>query len=239
MKLDEPEFVRREYASEERLLVRQRTFRELLEGPSAVEVAFRAVEEVSPRRVLEVGCGPGELAERMTRELEAEVVALDLSPRMVELARTKGVNARVGDVQELPFPDGSFDCALAGWMLYHASDLDRGLAELARVLQPDGRLVAATYAVDNQHEVWALLGDTTDPRHSFSDENGEEALSRHFGRVERRDVRATTVFPDRASLVEYVRASIRRRNLADRVPHFEGPFRSRNRQIVFVAEKRA
>ena len=61
---------------------------------------------------------------------------VDVSPRMVELARARGVDARVGDVQELPFDDGSFDCAVAAWMLFHVPDLDRGLAELARVLRP-------------------------------------------------------------------------------------------------------
>ena len=45
---------------------------------------------------------------------------------MVELARARGVDARVGDVQELPFADGAFDCVVAAWMLYHVPDLDRG-----------------------------------------------------------------------------------------------------------------
>ena len=70
MRIDDPEVVAREYASEERLAARNRTFRELLEGPSAEDEALRAVAEVAPRRVLEVGCGTGELAERLAREFE-------------------------------------------------------------------------------------------------------------------------------------------------------------------------
>ncbi len=46
----------------------------------------------------------------------------------------------------LPFGEGEFDVAVAAWMLYHAPDLDRALAELARVLKPAGRLVAVTAA---------------------------------------------------------------------------------------------
>ena len=88
--------------------------------------------DVAPQSVLEVGCGEGELAERVQRELGAEVVALDQSERMVELTRRRGVDARVGDVQDLPFPDECFDVAVAAWMLYHVPDLDRGLGELAR-----------------------------------------------------------------------------------------------------------
>ena len=45
---------------------------------------------------------------------------------MVELARARGVDARVGDVQALPFEDESFDAALAAWMLYHVPDVERG-----------------------------------------------------------------------------------------------------------------
>ena len=79
-----------------------------------------------------------------TRELGVEIVALDQSARMVALAAARGVDARVGDVQELPFADESFDVAVAAWMLYHVPDLDRALAELARVLVRGGRLVAVT-----------------------------------------------------------------------------------------------
>ena len=89
--------------------------------------------------MLEVGCGEGELSERLQRSLGVEVIALDQSGRMVELTRKRGVNAVVGDVQQLPFEQGSFDVVVAAWMLCHMPDLDRGLAEIARVLRPGGR----------------------------------------------------------------------------------------------------
>src|SRR5918911_5555528 len=104
------------------------------------------------------GLRPGELAARIQDELGADVVAVDISPRMVELARGRGVDARVGDAQELPFAPGEFDCAVAAWMLYHIPDPDRALAELARVLERGGRLVAVTNAPDHLRELRALLG---------------------------------------------------------------------------------
>ena len=59
-----------------------------------------------------------------------------------------GVDARVGDVQDLPFEDGEFDCAVAAWMLYHVPDVERALAELARVLRPaDGLSQSRTAAI--------------------------------------------------------------------------------------------
>jgi ubiquinone/menaquinone biosynthesis C-methylase UbiE len=79
----------------------------------ADDVAFEAVAEVSPSRVLEVGCGTGEFAERVARELGAEVVAVDFSARMVELTAARGIDARVADVQALPFEDAEFDVAVA------------------------------------------------------------------------------------------------------------------------------
>src|SRR5919204_4728862 len=115
------------------------------------------IHEAEPRRVLDVGCGTGELAERVARELGADVVAIDISQRMVELTRARGIEARVADVQALPFGDGEFDCVAACWVLYHASDVDAAIAECARVLQPGGRLVAATVG-DNIPEVWELIG---------------------------------------------------------------------------------
>ena len=62
----------------------------------------------------------------------------------MELTAARGVEARVADVQDLPFADDSFDVVAAMWMLYHVPDLDRGLAEVRRVLRPGGRLVAVT-----------------------------------------------------------------------------------------------
>jgi len=237
VKIDDAEFVRREYASEEKLAARRCAWSEWLEGPNSEDVAFRAVAEWQPERVLEVGCGEGEFAERLGCKLRGEVVALDISPRMVELARARGVDACVGDVQKLPFDDGSFDVAVANWMLYHVPDLERGLAELARVLRRGGRLVATTASDVNLGDLWERLGDVSRKSHPFTRENGTEGLARQFAEVELRPVDTAVVFPNRAAVVQYVRASITRRYLADRVPEFEGLFRARAAHGVFVAQK--
>src|SRR5688572_8135888 len=144
-------------------------------GPDAREMVVEAVAEAQPRSVLEVGCGEGELAARILEELDAELVAIDQSERMVELARARGVDARVGDVRELPFPDASFDVAVAAWMLYHVPDLQSAVGELARVLGPGGRLVAVTNASDHLREMLELAG-VDDWDFSFRAENGAELL---------------------------------------------------------------
>jgi SAM-dependent methyltransferase len=237
VKLDDPRVVREEYATERGLEGRRAAYR-FATGRDAPQMAFDAVAEGSARRVLEVGCGPGELAARIMRELGAEVVAVDISPRMVELARERGVDARVGDAVDLPFADGEFDCAVAAWMLYHVSDVDRALAELARVLSEGGRLVAVTNAPDHLRELRELLGlPPSRAVYPFSGANGEELLLRHFARVEARDGAGTIRFPSRTEVVEYVEASRTLFGAPNAVPPFEGGLVVTRHPVVFVARK--
>ena len=112
MSLDDPDLVRAQYATETGLEARRSIYANV-EGDDARDVLFQAIAAARPRRLLEVGPGPGELSARIMAELGAEVIALDVSERMVELARARGVDARVGDVQELPFADASFDTVVA------------------------------------------------------------------------------------------------------------------------------
>ena len=177
--LNDPALVRREYADERGLAARMAA-QSTATGADPYSVVFDGVAEGAPGLILEVGCGRGELAERMSRELDARVVAVDQSERMVELTRQRGVEAIVGDVQDLPFRDGIFDAAVAAWMLYHAADLELALRELRRVLRPDGRLVAATSSERNLHELWELVGEIGAPADGFTAENAEWALLRHF-----------------------------------------------------------
>ena len=235
MTYDDPTFVREQYATECGLEARRALYR-FAEGPDPREVAFEAVSEVAPRRVLEVGCGPGEAAERIARELGADVVAVDVSERMVELARARGVDARVGDVQELPFADGEFDCALAAWVLFHVSDLNGALAELARVLRAGGRLVAVTNATTHLAELWRLVG-AEPPALSFRRETGAEALERHFARVERRDVAGTLTIDDAEAVRGYFGSSQRGAAYVNAVPKLDEPLVVHPQATVFVAEK--
>jgi SAM-dependent methyltransferase len=233
VRLEDPALVREEYASETRLAARKAAHR-FAEGPDPREVAFQAVAEIEPRRVLEVGCGEGELAERVSRELGCDVLALDQSERMVELTRARGVHAVVGDVQALPFADGEFDCAVAAWMLYHVPDVVRALGELARVLRSGGRLVAVTNASEHLRELKDLLG--VEPYFpSFWGDNGERLLRRHFASVERRDTHGWITFPDRAAAQDYVDATILFGGR--QLPPLAGPLRVRRASVVFVADK--
>ncbi len=237
MTLNDPEVVRRDYASESRLLDR-RSIYETSEGPSTLDVLWDRIAEAAPERVLEVGPGPGELSERMATELGAEVVAIDVSERMVELCRARAVDARLGDVQALAFEDASFDLVVAAWVLFHPEDLDRALSEIARVLRPGGRLIAATNSELHLIELWQLLGIER-TRYSFGAENGERSLRDHFASVTTHVVEGAVSFADTAVVRNYVASSILYGHLADRVPEVTEPLRARRKNAVFVAKKAA
>ena len=232
MRIDDPASVKAQYACEDNLRARQSLYEET-NGPHAPAVLWQTLVEWSPRRVLEVGGGPGELSERMQRELGAEVSFLDISPRMVELARKRGVDAQVGDVQSLPFEDGIFDTVVAAWMLYHVPDIDRGLAEIARVLRPGGALVAVTTSVLHLSELRELIAYPPGYRETFNRENGEGFLRPHFAQVERLDLEAEVTVRDREKLVAYQQSmQVETQPVPEDV---ELPFIVHARTAIFVA----
>jgi ubiquinone/menaquinone biosynthesis C-methylase UbiE len=157
---------------------------------------------------------------------------------MVELARQRGVDARVGDVQQLEFDDAAFDAVVAAWMLYHVPDLDRGLRECARVLRSGGSLVAVTNAASDFAELWKLVGrDTSAKLLTFRSENGEATLRRHFDDVVRRDLASHVTFVDAGAIRRYVGSSIAGKAYVENVPELDEPFVARKLVTVFVAKK--
>ena len=96
-------------------------------------------------RALDVATGTGDLAVELARRVGpgGEVIGSDFSEEMLALARRKAPELRFewGNALELPYPDDSFDAATVGFGARNFSDLARGLAEMARVVRPGGRVV--------------------------------------------------------------------------------------------------
>jgi len=96
-------------------------------------------------RALDVATGTGDLAVELGRRVgpEGEVVGSDFSEEMLTLARRKapGLRFEWGNALDLPYEDARFDAATVGFGARNFSDLDRGLAEMARVVRPGGRVV--------------------------------------------------------------------------------------------------
>ena len=97
------------------------------------------------QRVLDVGCGPGALtAELVARVGTAAVSAVDPSEPFVEAARARnpGVEVVQASAEALPFPDRTFDAALAQLVVHFMRDPVAGLAEMARVTRRGGVVAA-------------------------------------------------------------------------------------------------
>jgi demethylmenaquinone methyltransferase/2-methoxy-6-polyprenyl-1,4-benzoquinol methylase len=91
---------------------------------------------------LDVATGTGDLAIALARR-GAEVTGSDFAPAMLEIARRKapGLTFEQGDALDLAYDDGAFDAVTVGFGARNFADLDRGLAEMARVTKSGGRVV--------------------------------------------------------------------------------------------------
>lgn len=118
-------------------------------------------------RLLDVGCGTGDLTLRLARRVgpAGMVTGLDLTPAMLAVGRKKvlaqGLEDRVilieGNALSLPFADGTFDGVTAGFSLRNMTDLDGALREMFRVLKPGGFAVSLDVSKPNPGPVRAVF----------------------------------------------------------------------------------
>lgn len=96
------------------------------------------------RRTLDIACGEGRLG-RLLTSLDYQIAGIDASPTMVRFAVThqSAAPALLADATALPFSDEAFDLVVAYMCLHDIDDMPRAVHELARVLEPSGRLCAA------------------------------------------------------------------------------------------------
>ena len=97
--------------------------------------------------VLDLASGTGDFSLLATRQYPgAQTVAVDLTERMLQLARARGLHSAVcADAGVLPFPDESFDCVFVGYGLRNFPDLKQALQEIRRVTRPGGMLVSLDF----------------------------------------------------------------------------------------------
>ena len=111
------------------------------------------------KRILDVGSGAGQIAKHLLKyaDPDARITCCDLSPEMLRRARARLKSDKpvhvAADLARLPFADGSFDCITCGYVLEHLPDARLGLAEMARVMVPGGRMLLLT-TEDNFSGAW-------------------------------------------------------------------------------------
>jgi len=126
------------------------------QGPGHRESTVRALRMVPALtragRILDIGCGSGAQTLDLARATEAPIVAVDNHPAFVaqlreradELGLGERVTAHVGDMNDLPFPDGSFDLLWCEGAIFIIG-FSQGLANWRRLLKPGGHLVVSEY----------------------------------------------------------------------------------------------
>jgi ubiquinone/menaquinone biosynthesis C-methylase UbiE len=173
--------------------------------------------------VLEVGCGAGwfwaEAAPYLSPGLRVQLT--DISPGMVRQAliraRENGHWTRlegcIADASHLPFPDASFNAVLASHMLYHVPDPREALAEIARILRPNGTAVIATNGISNMRELFDLRRSVFGGRHgdqlsaAFTLENGRPMVEAVFATVELRKYPDVLVCTEPRDVIDYLTSS--------------------------------
>jgi SAM-dependent methyltransferase len=149
--------------------------------------------------VLECGCGPGWLWRENLARIPAncQITLSDFSAGMV--AEAEAALADTGhdfrfqtvNIEEIPFANDRFDVVVANHMLYHVPNLAAGLAEVRRVLKPDGHFYTATNGPDHMREIkeraFQFAPETTRlewPQLSFRLDNGRSLLSSTFDNID-------------------------------------------------------
>ncbi len=109
----------------------------------------KLVGKNSPKQILDIATGTGDLALMMTKLNPDRIVGLDISEGMLEVGRNKIEKANlsnkikmvVGDSENIPFEDNTFDAITVSFGVRNFENLDKGLTEILRVLKPGGRFV--------------------------------------------------------------------------------------------------
>ena len=107
------------------------------------------VRAKNPKNILDIATGTGDLAILMAQTNATKIIGLDISSGMLEVGKKKILDKKlenkiemiVGDSENMPFPDNHFDAITVSFGIRNFETLDKGLAEILRVLKPNGIFV--------------------------------------------------------------------------------------------------
>lgn len=105
------------------------------------QILFSMMKDVKGKKILDAGCGAGNYC-KILADMEAEVFGIDISPRMIDLAKEQckdyKIDFRISDIENTPFDDNGFDIVISAFSLLYKKDLRSVLREFKRVLKKDG-----------------------------------------------------------------------------------------------------
>jgi len=116
---------------------------------------INTLKEDNPKHILDVATGTADVAIEMSKRLDAEkIIGLDISPEMLEVGKKKIskkslenlISLQVGDSENLPFEDNTFDAITVAFGVRNFENLEKGIVEMQRVLRKDGKLVVLEFS---------------------------------------------------------------------------------------------
>jgi DNA-binding transcriptional MerR regulator/ubiquinone/menaquinone biosynthesis C-methylase UbiE len=170
----------------------------------------------STNKLLEIGCGTGDLWENSTLNLRhREFFLTDINNNMLEVAKkTLGddYNYMVMDCEDITFKKSYFDIVLANHVLFYLNDLHRGLQEVKRVLKTDGIFYCTVYSQKHMQEIELIVKEYNPNIYlresrmyeKFDVENGKELLSNYFSNVTFYKYEDYLQIDDAEVLIEYI-----------------------------------
>ena len=116
--------------------------------------AVKMLRDVQPKRILDLATGTGDFAIESLKLNPTEIVGMDISEGMLEVGRTKMkkrgfdpiISMQLGDSENLPFEDNYFDALTVGFGVRNYENLEKGLAEMLRVVRPGGKLIILEFS---------------------------------------------------------------------------------------------
>jgi len=144
MKITEKE-VRKTYDRISLLYDKKRKEKIIYNDYNELPATLSLLKNIKGKKILDLGCGTG-IYTKILKKRGADIQGIDISPKMIELAKqnVKNVNFRVGSVYRLPYKSGIFDIVVASLVVHYFSDLDRAFREIRRVLKKNGVFIFST-----------------------------------------------------------------------------------------------
>lgn len=221
--MNEAENVKRQYSDDKNLSIRIKLHaKHSTNKKGLVPWLFEQYKFSENFRILELGCGNGGQWEGRITDLPngCHLILSDFSSGMIDTvtkkySKYKNVSFEQIDIQNINYPDETFDVVIANHMLYHIPDLSKALSEVKRVLQTGGRFYSTTNGNGGMRPFLRNALKHFNPNTkaftqewSFSLQNGMEILSQYFSDVKRIDYEDSFSITDTQDLIDWIKSTI-------------------------------
>ena len=154
--------------------------------------AVKQLKELNPNKILDIATGTGDFALALLKLNPKEIIGVDISQGMLSVGTNKMKKKKVdgiiklelGDSENLPFEDNSFDAITVAFGVRNFEDLEKGLSEMKRVLRPDGKVIILEFSKPKYFPIKQLF--------SFY----SNCVIPTFGKLISKDKRAYTYLPE-------------------------------------------